>query len=128
MRMPEDSELASHQTTLHQMQAMMNQGSNSTSINRAGQQSNDGIKRVSNRTPQSFIGTEKMTSAANTQATGVSSNIRDQRSSTNKTEAIKSSINGSTSIQTQGANANITELHKNAMHIKKLNFTGGRQM
>ena len=33
---------------------------------------------------------------------------------------------GPTNIQAQANN--LTDLHKNAMHIKKLNFTGGRQM
>lgn len=50
------------------------------------------------------------------------------------TEVVKGSTTSSNNavsnnqVVASNIGKNITDLHKNAMHIKKLNFSGGRQM
>lgn len=47
------------------------------------------------------------------------------------TDVVKgSTTSNNNTVSNQAANfgKNLTDLHKNAMHIKKLNFAGGRQM
>ena len=93
----------------------------SSAMHRAPQQEPH-VKRVSNRTPQSFtVNNDKVIG-------GVSSAGNKGGASSKYTEVVKGSTTSnpnntaSNQANANNFNKNLTDLHKNAMHIKKLNF------
>ena len=82
-------------------------------------------KRISNRTPQSFTVNDKV---GGMNKTSNKHNDVVKRSSTSNVNYNHVYNSNNASNQAAAFSKNITDLHKNAMHIKKLNFAGGRQM